>query len=172
MARKEQGFSLIELLVVVAIILIIASIAIPNFLRSRMAAHEAGAVESLRGMTTAATVYNTQWSNGYPPSLSVLGGTLLVATCNNAELLDQLMTSVPYQKTGYTFGYVGIGAALTPPVGCAAGGYNAYLATATPIIFGTTGQRSFCSTVPGVIHFNPTGVTPASSAACDALPTL
>lgn len=171
-AEGVQGFSLIELLIVVAIILIIASIAIPSYLRSRMAASEASAVENLRSMTTASTIYNSQWTNGYPPSLGALGGTAVAATCDQAELLDPLMTTAPFQKSGYTFGYTGVGPTVPAVAGCSAPGYNAYLATATPIIAGSTGQRSFCSTVPGVIHFDPTGVTAGSSGACDALPTL
>jgi type IV pilus assembly protein PilA len=170
--RDVRGFSLIELLIVVAIILIIASIAIPSYLRSRMAANEAGAAENIRAMTTAATIYFTTWGNGYPPSLTALGGTAIGATCDLAELLDPLMTTAPFKRSGYKYGYTGIGAPVTKPAGCGAPGYNAYLATATPIIPGSTGQRSFCSTVPGVIHFDLTGVTAASSAACDALPNL
>lgn len=170
--RKARGFSLIELLIVVAIILIIAGIAIPSYLRSRLVANEAGAATSLRAMTTAATVYNSTWDNGYPPNLAALGGTALAATCNQAELLDTLMTTAPFQKGGYAYGYNGVGITVTAPPGCGAPGYYSYLATATPAIVGTTGQRSFCSTVPGVIHFDPTGVTAASQAACDALPTL
>lgn len=170
--REARGFSLIELLIVVAIILIIASIAIPSYLRARMAANEAGAVENLRAMTTAATVYYTSWSNGYPPSLTALGGTALAATCDLAELLDPLMTTAPFKKAGYTYGYTGIGAAVNAPAGCGAPGYNGYLATATPIILGSSGQRSFCSTTPGVIHYDLTGVKAASKPACDALPSL
>jgi type IV pilus assembly protein PilA len=170
-ARSQRGFTLIELLVVVAILLIIAAIAIPSFLRSKMAANEAAAVSNLRAMTTAATVYSASWSNGYPPDLPTMGGPGPVATCNQASLLDPLITTAPFQKSGYTFGYTGVGPNTAPIAGCVPG-FNAYLASAVPITVSYTGQRSFCSDVPGVIHYDPTGRPIASVAACDALPAL
>jgi prepilin-type N-terminal cleavage/methylation domain-containing protein len=173
-AEGQRGFTLIELLIVVAIILIIASIAIPNFLRSRMAANEASAVEHVRAISTAVTVYSSTWSNGYPPTLGTLGGpaTAIAATCDDALLLDPLITTPPFQKAGYTFSYNGVGANTPPAAGCAAQGYNAYLTTAVPMIVGTSGGRSFCSDLPGTIHFDVTGAAIASTAACDALPPL
>ena len=75
MNKKQKGFSLIELLIVVAIILIIAAIAIPNLLRSRMAANEASAVGSIRTMNTAAITYSSTYGNGFPPSLASIGTT-------------------------------------------------------------------------------------------------
>jgi prepilin-type N-terminal cleavage/methylation domain-containing protein len=72
MRNKQKGFSLIELLIVVAIILIIAAIAIPNLIRSRMAANEASAVASLRTLTTAFVTYSTTYGNGLPPTLNAL----------------------------------------------------------------------------------------------------
>ncbi|HKV47948.1 MAG TPA: type II secretion system protein [Candidatus Acidoferrales bacterium] len=170
--QHSRGFSLIELLVVVAIILIIMAIAIPSFLRSKMAANEASAAEYVRAITTAATVYNTFWGNGYPPTLATLGGVGVTASCNQALLLDQLITAPPNTKSGYTFGYLGTGPNTPPEAGCGARGFNSYLTTAVPELIGYTGQRSFCSTTPGVIHFDPTGNPIGSPAACDALQTL
>jgi prepilin-type N-terminal cleavage/methylation domain-containing protein len=73
MRRESQGFSLIELLIVVAIILIIAAIAIPNFMRSRIAANQASAVGSLRMINTAETTYASTYNLGYSPALWNLG---------------------------------------------------------------------------------------------------
>src|SRR5580692_5593668 len=93
MKARQKGFSLIELLIVVAIILIIAAIAIPNLLRSRMAANEASAVGSIRTMTTAAITYSSTYGNGFPPSLTAIGTSTGSVSCTNAELLDSVLTS-------------------------------------------------------------------------------
>jgi len=171
--RESAGFSLIELLIVVAIILIIAAIAIPNLVRSRMAANEASAVENLRTITTASVVYNTTWGNGYPPALATLGGPPSpTATCDQAQLVNELITSPPNQQSGYTFAYTGQGAPGAAPPGCSQPGFSGYLATATPMTEGTSGQRAFCSDTPGVIHFDPAGTPPTTVSECDALQTL
>lgn len=171
-SHLSRGFSLIELLVVVAIILIIASIAIPSYLHVRIVANEAAAASNIRAITTAATVYSTTWNDGYPGALSILGGTALAATCNQAGLLDPLLTTPPYRKSGYTFIYSGQAATTVPPPGCGAPGFYGYLAVAVPNALAFTGTRSFCSTLPGVIHYDTTGAAIASVPACDALPVL
>jgi type IV pilus assembly protein PilA len=168
MIRREKGFSLIELLIVVAIILIIAAIAIPNLLRSRMAANEASAVGSIRTMNTAAITFNSTYGDGFPPSLAVLGGTGAV-TCQNSELLDQVLGKIPSQKSGYSFVLVPgtvVVVATSVPVGCTAGFTDGYVVTAVPQSIGTTGQRAFCSDASGVIRFNPTGVVAPAPPNC------
>src|SRR5271155_5655228 len=100
-AEKASGFSLIELLIVVAIILIIAAIAIPNLLRSRMAANEASAVGSIRTMNTASISYNSTYGNGFPPGMGAIGnnGTTSIS-CTNGEFIDTVLTGGT--KSGFT----------------------------------------------------------------------
>jgi type IV pilus assembly protein PilA len=166
MNDNQKGFSLIELLIVVAIILIIAAIAIPNLLRSRMAAAQASAVGSISTINTAAISYDSTYGNGFPPSLAAIGnnGTTTV-TCTNAELIDTVLTSGT--KQGYTFVLThGVVQVNSSSSSCSAGyGYaDGYMVTGTPVTVGTTGQTSYCSDPSGVIRFNPAGVTNAGPA--------
>src|SRR3984893_1553776 len=161
MTKRQKGFSLIELLIVVAIILIIAAIAIPNLLRSRMAANEASAVGSIRTMNTAAISYASTYGNGFPSLITQIGTTGTVAvSCDNAELLDSVLTSGA--KSGYTFKVLAGNGLGAKPAGCsAAGSTDGYGGVATPANLGESGQRSFCSEASGVIRFDATGATAA-----------
>jgi type IV pilus assembly protein PilA len=171
--RSHKGFSLIELLVVVAIILIIAAIAIPELLSARIAANEAAAAENVRTITTASMAYSSTYQNGFPPNLTVLGGPSgALATCDQAILLDSLIASPPYTTSGFTFSYTAVGASVTGTPGCSTPGTNAYLVTAIPVNRYVTGIRSFCSDEPGTIHVDVSGVLAASQNACEALPIL
>ncbi len=145
MRRRQKGFSLIELLIVVAIILIIAAIAIPNLLRSKMAANEASAVGSLRTLNTACLEYSTTYG-GYPHSLANLGPGS-PATSAAADLIDSVLAS--QTKTGYIFTY-------TPGATDANGNVLSYSIAANPITRGTTGQRGFYTDQTGVIRADTT----------------
>jgi type IV pilus assembly protein PilA len=171
--RLSRGFSLIELLIVVAIILIIAAIAIPQLLRARMAANEAAAAATVRTITTASMAYSSTWGNGYPPTLAVLGGSgASPSTCDIAVLLDPIIAAAPSHKSGFIYAYTAVGSPVLAPAGCSAAGANAYLISATPVTEDVTGIRSFCSDEPGIIYYDTTGSTPGTQSACEALPPI
>ena len=102
---KQRGFSLIELLIVVAIILIIAAIAIPNLLRSRMAANEASAVSSMRSLNTAELTFNATYGSGYTENLTRLGPPAAgsQADSNRADIVDQILAGMGTGGTATSF---------------------------------------------------------------------
>jgi len=148
--RKQKGFSLIELLIVVAIILIIAAIAIPNLLRARIAANESSAVASVRTLNTAEISYNSAYPTiGFASTLANLAGTACAPpTSAGACLIDTQLSSGT--KSGYTF-------VMSNVSGNPA---STYQVNATPLAQNQTGVRYFCSYADAVVR------VPTSNTAC------
>ena len=171
--RKQKGFSLIELLIVVAIILIIAAIAIPNLLRARIAANESSAVSSLRTIGTAQVTYATAYPTaGYATSLAILGPANAGCTAGpaqtNACMIDfALGSATTTAKSGYLFEVINT---TGTPV-------TTYVSDAGPQAYNQTGVRAFCSIEDAVLHFDvnaggTSGLPGDSSATCVAFPVL
>ena len=154
--RKQKGFSLIELLIVVAIILIIAAIAIPNLLRARISANESSAASSIRTVNTGQISFlSTYPAMGYAASMAVLGPPAATGcpaagpVVGNACLIDWLLAQAiapASAKSGYYFN-----------VGNPAGGppWQGYTVGGSAAAFNQSGVRGFCSNEDGVIHYNP-----------------
>jgi len=134
--KREQGFTLIELMIVVAIIAIIAAIAIPSLLNARMAGNEASAISSLRTMTTVNEQYRTRFQE-YPPGLADLLAE---------QYIDEVLASG--EKSGYTFTYTRVDPRVE------------WECTAVPVTVGTTGERGFFVDESGVIRFDGAGGAP------------
>jgi type IV pilus assembly protein PilA len=161
---RSKGFSLIELLIVVAIILIIAAVAIPNLLRARIAANEASATNSIRQINTAEFTYNTTYPTvGYATQLTNLGGASpCLPSPASACLLDNILSNAIPGSTGKS-GYVFRATGLLP-----ANGVNtAFVSGASPMTYNISGVRNFCSTEDGAIRFNAggSGSVPVNSSA-------
>jgi type IV pilus assembly protein PilA len=160
LGASSKGFSLIELLIVVAIILIIAAIAIPNLIRARIAANESSAAASVRRIATSEVAYNSAYPTvGYSPDLASMGGPAngCSPSSNTACILDSIVASG--SKSGYQLAAVGFNGGAGPNV--------SFVAASAPLSFNVTGFRNFCIVSDGVLRDQPgtSGGVPAPDVA-------
>ena len=154
MARSFKGFSLIELLIVVAIILIVAAIAIPSLLRSRIAANQASSVGSLRTLNTAEITYSSTYNMGFSATMAYLAPPAAAGASPSstaAGLIDSILAAG--FKSGYSFAY-------SAGLADSTGHINTYEFNAAPIT-ASTGRNYYRTDQSGVIRQNST--TAASS---------
>ncbi len=153
---NSAGFSLIEVLVVIAVILIIASIAIPRLLQAKMVANESATVAALRSIATVQIVYDSTYQQGFAPTLAALGpppgnGQ---ASAARAALIDEVLASGI--RGGYNFVYV-------PIDNGGQGKPDQYTVNANPVSPGQTGNRYFYVDQTNVIRFKLDGPAGANS---------
>lgn len=151
-SERQRGFSIAEIVVMVAILLVIAAIAIPSLLHSNLSENESSAVDSLRMLNSVCTSYSTLYG-GYPSSLAKLGPGV-PASSASADLIDSALAGG--SKNGYVFRY-------TPGAAGVSGNILSYTITANPIRPGTSGRRGFFTDQSAVVRANMAGPADASS---------
>ena len=149
--RRRKGFSLIELLLVVALVLILTAIAVPSFLRSRMAANESAAAESIRTLNTAQISYNSAYPTvGFAATLGALAGdppNCAPPSSTSACLIDDALASG--SKSSYSF-------TLNNVTGTPNSTYNVF---ASPSTVNYSGMRYFCSYSDAVVRVSMTPIS-------------
>jgi type IV pilus assembly protein PilA len=152
MHKGQRGFSVVEGVVIAAILLVAAAIAIPNLLHSNLSGNEASAVRSLGTLNSSCASYSMLYG-GYPKSLADLGPGN-PARSGAADLIDSALASGT--KDGYIFTY-------TAGASGVSGNVLSYSITANPITPGSTGRRRFFTDQSGVIRANTNGTADAGS---------
>jgi type IV pilus assembly protein PilA len=155
--RRTKGFSLIELLIVVAIILIIAAIAIPNLLRAKIAANEASATGSMRTISVSEETYNLAYPTiGYTDLPTLGGATPCTPSSTTACMIDSVLTTG--NKAGYNF--------VSTPSASNGSPNDEFLITGVPASLGVTGEKGFCTVEDHVIFFISPAGPPATRSTC------
>jgi type IV pilus assembly protein PilA len=147
----KRGFTLVEIMIVVAIIALLAAIATPNMLRTRLAANESSAIAALKTISSAAHTYRAS-NPGYPPDLNSLYANL------TPPYIDSVLAGGV--KQGYTFNLSGTDADAN-------GNYQGFESYAAPISSGITGNRFFFLDTSGVIRYNLSANTSSSGTPLD-----
>jgi prepilin-type N-terminal cleavage/methylation domain-containing protein len=158
--RNDKGVTLIELLIVVAIVSIVAAIAAPGLLRARMTSNEASAIASMKILTSSQATYATSCGGGgFAADLVVLGTP--PPASNIGFISSDLGSSVTPIKSGYGFTMTGSLASTPGPNDCnGTATVTGYYATAYPLTFNTTGARSFAVGTAATIWQTFTAVAP------------
>ena len=142
---RNRGFTLLELLIVIGVILVIAAFAIPKLFKAKISVYEASAIQSLRTISSSEIIYTTVYGIGFTNSLTKLSGNGIVVDQNNAGLIDTALAGGT--KSGYVFTFTVLS---TDP----SGQVQAYCVTADPLVSGSSGNRHFYVDQTSVIRFN------------------